>query len=164
MYDRNAGKKGSNNFMNHFIDTPKDGYWFRKPGIRKIEEKYNSIYMGYWCLRTIDGGWSELPVDIFYQPEPDHEKGHTNYFGMLIRGGSAFIVNGESAFSDPITGVAMPTGEVLVSRFRHDYVNKDGYMIDGGRDYVKHGSKGKLVDVKVRGSKFVFEELKVANE
>lgn len=144
----------------YFITVPEDGYWFGKEGIQKIEYQYNSKYMGYWCIKNSKGEWNEQPVDIFYQPEPDHEKGHTNYFGMFHRNGHVMITDGESAFSVPITGIATDTGEVLVSRYRHDCVMKDGYMIDGGRDYLRLGEKGKIITIKVDGFNFIFEEVK----
>lgn len=146
--------------MNYFLKIPENGYWFNKKNIEKIEYQYNSKYMGYWCVKSRDNQWSDFPLDIFYQPEPDHEKGHTNYFGMYYRGDKSLITNGESAFCEPITGIAMPSGEVLVSRYRHDYVSVEGYMIDGGRDYLRLGEKGKLITIKVDGFNFIFEEVK----
>ncbi len=128
--------------MHMFVKIPEDGDWFKKDGIRKIEEKYGAKYMGYWATKNSRGHWNESPVDVFYQPNPDTSKGHTHYFGMFIKNdpftgegtGSVYITEASSAFSDPISGIATDDGEVIVSRYRHDYVTKDGRMIDGGRD------------------------------
>ncbi len=148
-----------------FVKIPEDGYWFKKDGIRKIEEKYGAKYMGYWATRNSRGNWNESPVDVFYQPNPDTSKGHTHYFGMFIKNdpftgegtGSVYITEASSAFSDPISGIPTPDGEVIVSRYRHDYVTKDGRMIDGGRDYVR-ASMHPTVMVTVDGDKFVVSE------
>jgi hypothetical protein len=150
-----------------FIETPKDGYWFKQEGIRKIEEKYGAKYMGYWATKNSRGGWNDSPVDVFYQPKPDTSKGHTHYFGMFIETdpytgqstGSVYITEASSAFSESITGVLTDSGEVIVSRYRHNYVEKQGKMIDGGRDYIRSNAAGPYVRVKVDGSEFVLESV-----
>ena len=139
-----------------FIKTPEDGYWFMKEGIRKIEEMYGGKYIGYWAIKNTRGDWNESPVDVFYQSNPDTRKGHTHYFGIFTRNGQVFITNAESAFSEPITGVLTEDGEVIVSRYRHDYVTKGSKMIDGGRDYVKSSAGGPFVNVVVNDGEFAF--------
>lgn len=135
----------------------KSPYWFTQEGIEKIEKDYNAKYMGYWCTKHSSGWWNEDPVDVFYQPNPDFEKGHSNYFGMFVRGGHVYITNAESAFKEPIVGVLAENGEVLVSRFRHHMVKADcGAMVDGGRDYMKRSLKGDLVDVFIEKDQFSF--------
>ena len=142
-----------------FIKTPTDGYWIKEDGIKKAEELYGAKYMGYWCTKRSDGEtWNENPVDVFYQPTPDLEKGHKYYFGLLIQSGSLYITDATSAFSDPITGIETNDGEVIVSRFRHDYVEKDEYMVDGGRDYFRT-SGGPVVKIRVKGSEFIIERI-----
>ena len=142
-----------------FIKTPTDGYWLKEDGIKKAEELYGAKYMGYWCTKRLNGqSWNDNPVDVFYQPNPDVEKGHKNYFGLYVQGGSLYITDATSAFSDPITGIETEDGEVIVSRYRHDYVEKGKYMIDGGRDYLRT-SGGPFVRVRVDGPKFVIERI-----
>ena len=140
-----------------FVKIPEDGYWFKSAGIRKIEEKYGANYMGYWCTRNRYGGWNESPVDVFYQPNPDTSKGHTHYFGMFMRDSSVYITEASTAFSDPISGILTDDGEVIVSRYRHDYVSKGNYMIDGGRDYTR-SSMHPTVMVTVDRNQFVITE------
>jgi hypothetical protein len=48
-------------------------------------------------------------------------------------------------------------GEVIVSRFRHDYVTKGKYMIDGGRDYTR-SSMHPTVTVTVDEDSFLIKE------
>ena len=140
-----------------FIKTPEDGYFFKKDKIQIIENHYGAKYLGYWAVKWSENlGWSSTPVDVFYQPNPDVSKGHSHYFGMHVNENGVFISNAESAFSEPITGILTEDGEVIVSRYRHDYVTKDGQMIDGGRDYVR-SSGGPYVKVSVSGGEFVLE-------
>jgi hypothetical protein len=154
-----------------FVKIPKDGYWFKSPSISKIEEKYGAKYMGYWCTKSPRGHWNESPVDVFYQPNPDTSLGHTHYFGMFIKtdpytgnsSGEVYITEASTAFSDPIAGIPTADGEVIVSRYRHDYVEKDGRMIDGGRDYTR-SSGHRTVTVTVDGDKFVVTERESVEE
>ena len=140
-----------------FIETPKDGYWLKEASIKKVEDLRNAKYMGYWCTKRTDGkSWNESPVDVFYQPNPDTEKGHRNYFGLYVQGGSLYITDATSAFSEPIVGSICEDGEVIVSRYRHDYVAKKGAMIDGGRDYTRT-NLCKTARVIVYGGEFVIE-------
>ena len=141
--------------MDYIFDIPKDGYWLKNESIRKVEKKYGAKYMGYWSIRTKNGGWSDSPVDVFYQPNPDVSKGHTNYFGIFFRNETLYICEASSAFED-ITGIVDPsTNEVLVSRYRHDCVMKNDIMIDGGRDYIRRSTNGKLVKITADKDKFV---------
>ena len=81
-----------------------------------------------------------------------------NYFGLFYQNDNLWITDAQSAFSDPITGIETDDGEVIVSRFRHDYIEKDKYMIDGGRDYLRT-SGGPFVRVRVEGPEFVIERI-----
>lgn len=142
-----------------------DPYWLDDKGVSVVRDHYGGIFMGYWCIKNPDDSWSEQPVDVFYQPNPDTSKGHTNYFGIFRRDGKIFITNASSAFSVPIYGIHIPlTDEVIVSRYRHDYVsrstNTNSYFIDGGRDYTRRSLSGDLVQVVVEGSKFSFKSTK----
>jgi len=150
-------------------------YHFLVDGIKLIEEKHNAKYMGYWCSKHSDGSWNEQPVDVFYVANPDRSLGHSNYFGMFLRGDKVYINNAESCFSEPITGI-VDGGTVYASRYRHDYtVTPGGGMIDGGRDYVRSSispvlkdnidlAESKLrgdirfVTITVNGGEFVFTE------
>lgn len=144
-----------------FINTPTDGYWLKEDGIKKAEELYGAKYMGFWSTKRSDnGGWNDTPVDVFYQPNPDTEKGHSHYFGLYkqMLTGVLYITDAKSAFSDPILGIETEDGEVIVSRYRHDYVEKDKYMVDGGRDYFRT-SGGPVVRIRVEGPEFVIERV-----
>jgi hypothetical protein len=133
-------------------------YWFTEEGIRKAEDMYDAQYMGAWCTRHSAGWWNDSPVDVFYQANPDREKGHSNYFGLFVQGENVYITNAESAFAAGLTGVLCEDGEVIVSRYRHDCVTKGDNMIDGGREYLRY-SGDKLVEITVNGSEFEFRQI-----
>lgn len=138
-----------------FIETPKDGYHFTEAQIKTIEELHGAKYMGYWCTKRLDGkSWNERPVDVFYQTNPDIEAGHSHYFGIFLQNDSIYITDAQSCFSEPIIGSVCENGEVIVSRYRHDYVEKKGAMIDGGRDYTRT-NRCPTATVTVVGGEFI---------
>ena len=139
------------------MPIPKEGYFFSKEQIEKIEELRSAKYMGYWCLRSRNGGWTEQPFDVFYQKELS-DPSHSHYFALMRRDGEIFIANGESAFAEVITALLTKEGSVLVSRYRHDYVAASpGEFIDGGRDYLRWGGQGQLANFAVKDGEFVFQ-------
>ena len=131
-------------------------FWLNEDTVKVVEQKFGAKYMGVWCTKTRSGYWNEQPVDVFYQPNPDTAKGHTNYFGIFYNGASPMICDASTAFSEPIYGLLTDEDEVLVSRCRHDYRAKGEYMIDGGRDYLRRSDEGDLVRVHVNEDKFEF--------
>lgn len=140
-------------------------YYFTEKGIEQIESMRDATYIGYWCGRTKDGSWAEKPLDVFYVEEPDTDKGHTNYFGLLLNPTTdqVMICDASSCFKDPITGI-VEEGIVYVSRYRHDYVQTpSGGSIDGGRDYTKTTLPSDLVRVEVIEGKFEFSDIKEDN-
>ena len=133
-------------------------YYFTEKGIEHIESMRDATYIGYWCGRTKDGYWAEKPLDVFYVEEPDTDKGHTNYFGLIIDPLSkqVMITDASSCFQEAITGI-VEDGVVYVSRYRHDFVQTpSGSSIDGGRDYIKTSVPVDTVEVVVNGATFEF--------
>lgn len=131
--------------------------------IKKAEELKDAKYIGDFCLRNKSGGWSESPVAVFYQPNPP--KNFSKYFGLFLAGDNLFITNAESAFAEPIQGLVGSNGEVVYSRYRHDFRSlSDGSgAIDGGRDYVKvtGNQKGEFppqVTLVIKGPRLVVVE------
>ena len=102
-----------------------------------VEQKYNAKYVGDFCIKT-KHGWSESPVAIFWQETPPVE-GYSHYFGLFSQNGSLMITDGSSAFSEPISGIVADNGEVIYSRYRHDfhYSTDNSVAVDGGRDYMR---------------------------
>jgi hypothetical protein len=136
-----------------------DPYWFNEESINKMEKHYGAKYIGAWCTKRPSGGWNEMPVEVFYQSDPDRSKGHSNFLGIFMQNGQLYVLNAESAFSEPITGVLCENGEVVVSRYRHNYIEKNGIMIDGGRDYIRSSAGATYVNVIMQNGNFLFNEL-----
>lgn len=116
-----------------------DSYWgFTAKGIETIEQKKNAKYVGDFCIKDRNGNWAEDPVSIFWQETPPVE-GYSHYFGIFFRDSAMYITSGQDAADVVMDGVIANDGEILYSRYRHDYrVSKDGSaMIDGGRDYTR---------------------------
>ena len=145
-----------------FVKTPTDGYWFSGVQIPKIEERYKAKYIGYWAIKDSKDNWTEEPVDVFYVANPDKSKGHSHYFGLFQKEDlSVMICKADSAFSEPIAGILLDDGEVMVSRYRHDCAAKgegaNEVFIDGGRDYIRVGGNNlELVEVLIDQGNFIF--------
>ena len=121
----------------------------------KVEAKYNAKFVGQFCLKTVGGGWGEGPADIYYVENPDRSLGHSNYFGLIVQHGGVYITRGDSAVEPLISAAVADDGEIIYSKYRHDYnVSKDGSVwIDGGRDYTRGGG-GKYITLKVVDGEF----------
>lgn len=105
--------------------------------IKKVEKLRNAKYVGDFCIKGRGDSWSDMPVAVFYQETPPEGYGH--YFGLFTRDGSILICDASSTVGIPIVGVQAQNGEIIYSRYRHDFrISQDGTVtIDGGRDYMK---------------------------
>lgn len=131
------------------------GHQVASINVENAEKHYKAEYVADLCVKLPSGNWSDEPVAVFYQPNPDRSKGHTHYFGLFLRDGAVMIMNAESAVEGIFYGSEADDGEIIFSRFRHDYrTSKDGStMVDGGRDYGR-GYGGTPVMLRVVGADF----------
>jgi hypothetical protein len=140
------------------ITTP-SSYW-NGLDIAKVEKYYNAKYV---CETTIKGstGWLNSPVLIFYNEVP-HPQG-SNYMALFYApistdGKTALsVTDGISATTEEFVGVVADNGDIIYSRWRHDYrTSPDGSVwCDGGRDYFRGSGLNKTVYLKIIGSKLV---------
>ncbi len=123
-----------------------------------VEKKYNVKFVGQFPLKTKDGNWSEAPADIYWQENPI--AGHSNYMGLFVQNGTLLITNGQSAIEGSFTGAVANNGEIIYSRYRHDYrASTDGSVfVDGGRDYTRATANAKLITLKVVDGEFYQSE------
>lgn len=114
--------------------------------IQAIGKRYKAKHVGDFCIRTKTGSYTDSPVMVFYTKDA-HPDG-SNYIGFYYGYDKTtnefdvpMICNAVSAFLEPIDAVIADDGEIIYSRFRHDYVtSEDGSVwIDGGRDYRRCG-------------------------
>ena len=124
---------------------------FLKPeGIAKIEKAYNAKYVFESCLKTKNGGWCNMPVAIFYTETP-HPQG-SNYFGLYRNDFGDFMITDGISATEPFD--ALQAGDdVIYSRYRHDFREHNGYMVDGGRDYFRRSADGIPVKLCVNKDK-----------
>jgi hypothetical protein len=110
--------------------------------IERIEKVRNAKYV---C----DTEHQEKHVAVFYGDTPHPDSG-SRYFALYYAD-SLMITNGAFIESQEIAGAIADNGDVIYSRFRHDYhTSPDGSVfIDGGRAYTKTNTKN-LVTLLVR--------------
>lgn len=127
--------------------------------ISVIEKKYNAKYVGQFCLKDKYGNWVNSSAEIFWQAVPPQPE-FSNYFAIIIQNGTLMITNGASAVEGTIVGIRADDGEIIYSRYRHDYrISTDkSVMIDGGRDYTKVGENAQLVNMVIVDGEFYEEE------
>lgn len=134
---------------------------FKPEEIPNIEEHYAAKFIFDSCIRDTKGNWLNFPMAIFYQPDDERvPEGGSNYFALYWRPETipptpdgkqrVFIANGITA-TEPFQAVVAKDGEVVWSRYRHDYrYSEDGSAwVDGGRDYLRWSGSGEVVDVQV---------------
>ncbi len=127
-------------------------------GVKHFEEKYKSgkaKYVADLCVKDKYGNWGNEPAAIFYQETPP-DPNFSNYFAIIVRGNDAYILDGSSAVSEPITGAVAQNGEVIFSAYRNDFKqSKDGSVfIDGGRDYLRTNASN-IVAINIVDGKFM---------
>lgn len=144
----------------------KKPYWFTQEQIETAEKMYNAKYMGYWSIKDRHNQWTTTPVEVFYQPNPDISKGHSNYFGLYIKYSSyennfapttVYICNAQSAFEEPIAAF-IENDIIYASRYRNDFTfTPSGKILDGARDYTRINleTKKDLVYITVDKDSFV---------
>ena len=107
--------------------------------IESVCKQYNAKYVIDTCLRTVDGAWANFPAAIFYTEEA-HPEG-SNYFALYkSMHGDWLITNGFNAVQGEFHGILFEDGELVHSRYRHDYFVHREAMADGARDYFRTGT------------------------
>lgn len=126
--------------------------------IERAEQIYEAKYVGEFAVQVSGGSWTEQPRAVFYQPNPK-DPAHSNYFALHLRDQHVYITDARSVAATPIMGILCPDGEIIYSRYRHDFVqHESGIFIDGGRDYGKRNG-GKAVWLAV-----IEDQLKVITD
>lgn len=89
--------------------------------------------VGQFALKTRNG-CTDFPVDVFYDPNPNTELGHSNYAAIYVYDGKAMITNAKCVEQQLYTGSYTDDGSVIYPRFQHDfrYFNNGRNFCDGG--------------------------------
>lgn len=119
---------------------------FTQAQISTIEKMKNAVYVCDTCIKTPMGWQSDSSVAVFWNTNPDNiPEGGSPWFGLHFdMDHRLMICNAITAVEEPITGVIAANGDIIYSRYRHDYrTSPDGTaMVDGGRDYFRTGPIG----------------------
>lgn len=122
---------------------------FSDKSIEVICQKYNATYIIDSCLR-LGESWKNFPAAFFYTKEP-HPDG-SNYFAIYRfemeadyedpepKFNGFMIANGICITEGELNGFVFGDGELVHSRYRHDYFVHRKAMVDGGRDYFKRSA------------------------
>jgi hypothetical protein len=131
--------------------------FFTKEQIKKIEERYKGTYVFESPLRDKEGRWTSSPAAIFYTKKK-HKISKSNYFAIFRSSDGLIICNGQSATTEPVTGLT-DGYNVVYSHHVHDYRELGNNAIDGGRDYIRViGNDPQLIKLKVVKDQLVAEE------
>lgn len=125
---------------------------FSEDSIKRIESVKNAKYV---CDTEHNG----VHVAVFYA-ETAHPDSGSRYFALYYGSSGLLITDGSFIEDQTITGAVANDGEVIYSRYRHDYrSSSDGsVMIDGGREYTRTNTNN-LVTLLVReGSLRILED------
>ena len=128
--------------------------------IAEMEKHYDAKYVCETCVKNSEGGWVNKPVAVFYHSNPENVPvGGTRWFGLFLKydylepgvPSSLHIVNAVSAANTDIQGIEAANGDVIYSRYRHDYRQSPdrSVWIDGGRDYTRYNSFGGLITLRI---------------
>jgi hypothetical protein len=145
---------------------------FSPEQLKKVEAHYEAIYVCETCVKNRDGSWANQSVSVFYQADlAKVPEGGSQWFGLFFRSVDPFsldenapqqlcIVNAISAVENDIDGIVASNGDVIYSRYRHDYrLSPDGsVMIDGGRDYTKNNGGGPIIKLRIVEDKLTIVE------
>lgn len=149
------------------VDLSLSKYW-DWIDIKNFEEKYKVKFVCESSIKS-NNGWRDASSLIFYNEIP-HPKG-SNYmaFSYDYIKDEYVISDGISVADIEIYGVVADNGDVIYSRFRHDYrfTKDNSAWIDGGRDYTRSCAgrsvtlmiiDGQLKVIKEDSSEEVIEE------
>lgn len=144
-----------------------DCSFISKDRIETFEKEFNAKYVLESDLKGKDKHsgatfWVNTPAAIFYT-EKKHPKG-SNYFALYFKGDSLMITDGLPSIKGVIFQGIEAEGEVIYSRYRHDYrAGKNGAFVDGGRDYFRYGGDN-FNDYNIVKFKVVEDRLEFINE
>lgn len=126
--------------------------------IRLAEDHMNAVYITDMCIRHSNGNWSDRPYSTFWQKTPAKPE-YSNYFCFAQSGGKVYINSGASAAEEDFGGIRAESGEIIYSRFGHDYrrTEDETVFIDGGRDYTRRGGNGSMVRLCFHNHRIVAE-------
>ena len=133
---------------------------FKNENIEKLEDHYSAKFVCDTCVAGSNGGWVNRPTAVFYQSDASKvPEGGSQWLGLYRRHKNPldfespihlYVCNAISTLA-PFDGVVAKNGDVIYSRYRHDYrTSPDGSVwIDGGRDYLRYNGQDETVRLMI---------------
>lgn len=97
-----------------------------------IKKFPTSRYVGQFPLKARGGDMTDFAADVFYEPNPDVELGHSNYFAVYRTADGAFITNASHVETLILLVYADSDGDFIYARYQHDFRPFDDNYVDGG--------------------------------
>ena len=108
---------------------------FNTDKVCALYSEKDNVPVKYVCTSAIDHGTHA--IDIFYRDTPHPEFGN-RYFGLYYDTAHVLMITNADAIESLEFGmIQRGDGVWHYSRHRHDYVDVDGKVIDGGRAYMR---------------------------
>lgn len=128
---------------------------------KKCEELYSEkdgVPIKYVCTSAFNSANDEWAGDIFYRETPHPEFGN-RYFALYR---SLFDDDLRIASADNIENLTFDLLHVkdhyIYSSHRHDMVKEGGFMIDGGRAYLRASGAAEIVPCMIKDGEFCEKE------
>lgn len=120
-------------------------------GVKKFEKEHDAVFVGEFALQK----HSVSTCALFYSENPTNDYSH--YFIIYEHAfyPKFYISNGDDLAGRERTGIITPCGDFIYSRGRHDYIEHDGCMIDGGDSYGRYAGLGEAINFKIIKDKMV---------
>lgn len=115
-------------FVKNFTSTGVD--------VGAVLTKYPTAqHVGQFPLK-LRGGFSDFHAEVFYEPNPKIELGHSNYFAIYTPMGGVYIIGAEHVEKLVLSVYTDSEGDFIYSRFQHDFrsfkTSAGEVSIDGG--------------------------------
>jgi hypothetical protein len=122
--------------------------------------KKDGVTITYVCTTSTEHGAGF--GDVFYRDTPHPEFGN-RYFMISIDTTTRltkeplYLISDADWVEDLSFGMVEVAGQYHYSRGRHDYLEVDGFTVDGGRSYVSRGGATvpPVINLKVKDGNFV---------
>lgn len=89
-------------------------------------------YVGQFPLRSKSGEFTDFAADVFYEPNPNLELGHSKYFSVYRTSDGAYITKADHVETLLLSVYTDKDGNFIYSRFQHDFRAFDDNHVDGG--------------------------------
>lgn len=125
-------------------------YWTPKLQEYVKEKHPDAVFVEEIALKMVNGGYTDNPGVVLYQenpPDPYVNKFFAYYKKVDVLAyaegrapNDQWVIVGLPTFDPVVTALLnRKTGDLMISRYRHDYWTHGACFIDGGRDYLRYG-------------------------